>query len=193
MVFEFVQSCQDVQLGCTRAPLWRRHIVSVRQRDQEELRADVTWSLKHRDHWCPESQEVFLTVEEPLCGENVARSVRSEGFWAIKKEIERAREYLQSAVSQGKGEQAFQTLLQMNPLGSRQQPPMGVGLPGGPLRQPWQRGMQAQKRPLEAPEEAQRPAKRLLLTPPRAVGNVARPAAFGKGAAGRPVQLRPTP
>lgn len=74
-----------------------RYIVSVRGRTQEELRADVTWSGKRAEHWCPEASDVFMLIEEPLNGENVARCVRNEGLWAIYKEVCRARDFFASA------------------------------------------------------------------------------------------------
>ena len=39
------------------------------------------------------SQEVYLVIEEPLNGENVARSVSLAGFKAIVAEVDRARKY----------------------------------------------------------------------------------------------------
>ena len=64
-------------------------LLRVRPRSQEELRADVTWSQKKSEHWDPASSPVYLLIEEPLNGENVARCVKPEGFTAIQKEVRR--------------------------------------------------------------------------------------------------------
>lgn len=127
-VFAFADACPDVAGGSGAVPLERRHIVSVRGRTQEELRADTSWSNKHAEHWSPEREPVFMLIEEPLNGENVARCVKAEGFQAIRKELERARDYFNSS-SDGKVKQpAFDALLKLPPLTLRSQPPDGVGV-----------------------------------------------------------------
>jgi len=126
-VLEYATSCADHPGGSAKAPLTDRYIASVRNRTQEELRADVTWSVKYKDHWSPDLHEVFLTIEEPLNGENVARSVRKDGFKAICAEVDRAREFLTGADRDAKGQLPFEELLNLPPLNQRAQPPNGVG------------------------------------------------------------------
>ncbi|CAK9018611.1 Uncharacterized protein SCF082_LOCUS14158, partial [Durusdinium trenchii] len=74
-------------------PIHRRHIVSVRGRSQEELRREVAACPK-QDHWNPSSNPVFMLIEEPLTGENVARSVRENAFQDILAELQRALEIM---------------------------------------------------------------------------------------------------
>mmetsp|Transcript_46116 Transcript_46116/g.128239 ORF Transcript_46116/g.128239 Transcript_46116/m.128239 type:complete len:657 (-) Transcript_46116:104-2074(-) len=121
--------------SCGTIPLAKRHIVSVRPRSQQELRVDITWSNKRAEHWSPASQEVYLLIEEPLSGENVARCVKSSGFWAIRAEVERAREFLTERLEDGErgedgGLAVLKELFDLPPLATREQLPNGVGLPG---------------------------------------------------------------
>mmetsp|Transcript_17917 Transcript_17917/g.34977 ORF Transcript_17917/g.34977 Transcript_17917/m.34977 type:complete len:724 (-) Transcript_17917:311-2482(-) len=129
-VLGFVDECSDVAAGIGAAPVERRHIVSVRDGTQEELRADITWSQKHKEHWTPERDQVFLLIEEPLNGENVARCVRKDGFWAIHKEVLRSCKFLSDCSNDGKLP-PFKALLSLPALSARKQPPQGVGVPGG--------------------------------------------------------------
>lgn len=164
-VMGFVGKSNGVPGGCGVMPLPQRHIVSVRKRSQEELRADVSWSTKREQHWTPQANEVFMLIEEPLNGENVARCVKSAGFWAIRAEIERAQNFLKK-VQTGKSP-PFRALLALPPLSKRPQPPSGVGLP------PPVRGMQhpigVNKRPREEAARRQAstgpPQKRQMVAP----------------------------
>eukprot|EP00928_Gymnodinium_smaydae_P029269 TRINITY_DN22090_c0_g3_i1.p1 TRINITY_DN22090_c0_g3~~TRINITY_DN22090_c0_g3_i1.p1 ORF type:complete len:678 (-),score=183.47 TRINITY_DN22090_c0_g3_i1:213-2246(-) len=145
-VFGFLQHDTGAPGGCGTIPLSKRHIVSVRPRSQNELRMDVTWSAKRSDHWSPQNREVFLLIEEPFTGENVARSVRSQGFWAIHAEVERAREFF-SGCGGITGDldtelAPFNALVKLPPLTTRAQPPNGVGLGGA-----WRGGAFGAKRP----------------------------------------------
>lgn len=150
-VLAFASKTNGVPGGTGRVPIARRYIASVRPRSQEELRNDVTWSLKVKDHWSPHLHEVYLMIEEPLNGENVARSVRMDGFRAIVAEVDRARKYLQGTLSRDAGGKRFRALLQMPPLSKRQQPPQQLGMlgvrpPQHPqhqqrgLKRPWEQG-----------------------------------------------------
>jgi len=149
-VLGFAEECKDVAAGSASAPLKCRHIVSVRPRTQEELRTDVTWSTKLNEHWTPERNQVFLTIEEPLNGENVARCVRGDGFWAIQNEVKRCADFVNTAKQRGKNP-PFKALLDLLPLTTRMQPTSGVGLPakggkaGGKVAK-----HQGVKRPLES-------------------------------------------
>jgi len=129
MVLGFVEECTDIAAGIGAAPVDRRHIVSVREGTQEELRADITWSKKFKEHWTPEKDQVFLLIEEPLNGENVARCVRQDGFWAIHKEVLRSCKFLTDYRKDGKVP-PFKALLALPGLSARKQPPQGVGVAG---------------------------------------------------------------
>lgn len=113
-VLGFLQ--QDESGDCGRMAVENRHIVSVRPRSQEELRSDISWSPKFKEHWSPSGNAVFLLIEEPLNGENVARCVREEGFWAIHAEVKRAQEFLESVTCQKAG---FKALLKLPALSTR--------------------------------------------------------------------------
>jgi len=128
-VLAFVEECSDIAAGIGSAPVERRHLVSVRDGTQEELRADITWSNKYKEHWTPEKDKVFLLIEEPLSGENVARCVREDGFWAIHKEVSRSCKFLADCSKDGKLP-PFKALLALPGLSARKQPPQGVGVPG---------------------------------------------------------------
>lgn len=178
-VMGFVEGYSEGDKTIGRVPLDQRYIASVRPKTQEDLRADVTWSPKYNDHWNPQAHEVFLTVEEPLNGENVARCVKPDGFWAIRKEIGRARTFFAESAPDDSGLPNFQALLKLKPLSTRQQPANGCfkcGQLGHISRDcpqarvqrpaPWQQGPGAaagaphgQKRPLGA-GAPQPPAKR---------------------------------
>ncbi|CAE7671242.1 unnamed protein product, partial [Symbiodinium sp. KB8] len=49
------------------------------------------------DHWTPATSQVYLLIEEPFTGENVARSVRMDALRSIVSEIERAANHLSDA------------------------------------------------------------------------------------------------
>lgn len=110
-------------------PLSERHLVSVRGKTQQELLADITWSPKVDEHWTPQRNEVFLCIEEPFNGENVARCVRAEGFAAIREEVARGLEYM-AHMSSDNAMACFESLLLEPPRSRRAQPPNGVGLGG---------------------------------------------------------------
>lgn len=118
-VLGFLRQSTNEAKGCGTITLAARHIVSVRPRSQVELQGDIAWSLKKKEHWSPTENEVFLLIEEPLNGENVARCVRSEGFWAIHSEVKRALDFLASAASTQGGVKA---LLKLPPLTTRKTP-----------------------------------------------------------------------
>lgn len=105
-------------------PLNQRHIVSVCGRQQEELRRAVS-SCPKTDHWNPTSSPVFMLIEEPFTGENVARSVRENGLNDIVAELQRALDVM----SIENADAAFEELLHLPPLRQRQGAPDGVGLP----------------------------------------------------------------
>lgn len=105
-------------------PLESRYIASVKGRQQKELRQDVG-NCKKNDHWTPATSQVYLLIEEPFTGENVARSVRMDALRSIVSEIERAANQLSDAT-----DAKFKALLAQTPLSRRQQPPEGVGLFG---------------------------------------------------------------
>eukprot|EP00435_Cladocopium_sp_Y103_P005694 s1907_g1.t2 len=105
-------------------PLNQRHIVSVRGRQQEELCRAVA-SCPKADHWNPTSNPVFMLIEEPFTGENVARSVRENGLNDIVAELQRALDVM----STENADAAFEELLHLPPLRQRQGAPDGVGLP----------------------------------------------------------------
>eukprot|EP00929_Paragymnodinium_shiwhaense_P018705 TRINITY_DN1298_c0_g1_i1.p1 TRINITY_DN1298_c0_g1~~TRINITY_DN1298_c0_g1_i1.p1 ORF type:complete len:552 (+),score=125.56 TRINITY_DN1298_c0_g1_i1:124-1779(+) len=139
-------------MGCGLVPLSRRHIVSVRPRNQAELRTDVTWSAKRAEHWSPSAAEVFMCIEEPLNGENVGRAVRFEGFKAIFEEAERGVAALAEFQADEPGAEGgddnwqklvpgYCALLELEPLHTRAQPMNGVGLGrGGGFKRPFQGG-----------------------------------------------------
>eukprot|EP00439_Symbiodinium_sp_Y106_P030032 s673_g3.t1 len=84
-------------------PLESRYIASVKGRQQKdstavggELRQDVG-NCKKNDHWTPATSQVYLLIEEPFTGENVARSVRMDALRSIVSEIERAANQLSDA------------------------------------------------------------------------------------------------
>ncbi|CAK0894360.1 unnamed protein product [Prorocentrum cordatum] len=164
----------------------------------EELRADVTWSPKLNEHWEPGRQEVFMLIEEPLNGENVARCVRAEGFWAILAEVDRARNYLATARGcRDGGLAAFQALLGLPSLShARRQLPNGVGLPGRWQAPPAERA----KRPRaeaagEAPphKRARGPAGAPAPPPLRAGAKGAGAKGAGRLPARPPAALAPLP
>lgn len=166
-VLSFVTDCKDVPGGPGAVPLARRRIVSLRPRSQEELRNDVKWSQKLREHWTPEREPVFFTIEEPLNGENVARCVRQEGFHAIQAEIQRARDYF-ARVAGTDQLPPFKALLRLPPAAAKARvPSWSPGAPGkgggkgaAGFKRPWQQvaaatGGPAHKRPqLGAPGAA---------------------------------------
>jgi len=185
-VLGFVERTKGLPGGVGTAPLFQRYIVSVRPRTQSQLLQDLQKWTPKRDHWMPSSvNEIFLTIEEPLNGENVARSVRAAGFWAIMKEVHRARASMDrkhGTVTSAR----FKALLEMPAL-ARSMPPLpslgrlGVAPPGvqqgaarGAMPTYMQRGL---KRPLGRPGVLPA-AKRPVLGFP------------GRPAAG-PVVLRP--
>lgn len=107
-------------------PLHQRHIVSVRGATQEELQL-ATAECSKADHWDPLSNPVFMLIEEPFTGENVARSVREDALRDIVSELQRALEIMASMDA----EEAFEELLQLPPLRQRKGAPNGVGLGKG--------------------------------------------------------------
>jgi len=133
-VLGFVESCKDVAGGCGKAPLERRHIVSVRDRTQEELREDVLASATAEAHWSPETREVFLLIEEPLSGANVGRCVWFKGFCAIRAEVQRARKFLEATAPSRAGLPNFQALLAMPALSRGGQPQAGPPAGGATQR-----------------------------------------------------------
>lgn len=142
---------------CGQVPLDQRFIASVRPRSQEELRVDVTWSQKKSEHWDPASSPVYLLIEEPLNGENVARCVKPEGFTAIQKEVRRGIQSLGPMGSRESAAKSFKALLKLSPLAAnRTQPPGGFGSPTS-----WPRGA---KRPWESPHPWT-PNKRPMFVP----------------------------
>lgn len=166
-VLSFAGADSDLPLGCGALPLAQRHIVSVRDRSQQALRADISWSAKRFEHWSPSKQEVFMLVEEPLSGENVGRSVRKDGFQAIRAEVKRASEFFaerlaEGAVEDGDGDglSLFRELCYQEPLTTRAQPWSGGGGGGGPRNGGW-------KRPLEHAGEDEPWRKRPAWTGPQ--------------------------
>lgn len=151
-VLGFVEGIAANSVGSV--PLSRRHITSVRDRTQEEVRLDVTWSPARAQHWSPSSSEVFMAIEEPLSGENVGRSVRKDGFWAIHAEVKRACEFLAEnlgAETESGDFSVFKALLEQAPLSTRQQPFDGKGMGGT-----WQ----GAKRPFDGKGQEEPPHKR---------------------------------
>jgi len=136
-VLGFAEACSDATGGVGTVPLEHRHIVSVRPGTQEELRTDVAWSPKVSEHWEPGKQEIYMLIEEPLNGENGARCVRAEGFWAILSEVDRARKYLEGTRGRRDGGlAAFQAVLGMPSVShASRQLPNSVGLPSRRLGQ----------------------------------------------------------
>jgi len=133
-VFQFVDTCKDVAGGVGKAPLDRRHIVSVRERTQEELREDVLAAAKAEEQWAPASSELFLLIEDPLSGENVGRSVWFKGFCSMRAEVQRARQFLQTTASTKAGLPPFEALLSQPPLNKSPSPAGSVSQPAGPLQ-----------------------------------------------------------
>lgn len=123
-VLGFVESCKDVTGGCGKAPLDRRYIASVRDRTQEELCEDVAAAATAGEHWSPSDREAFLLIEEPLCGANVGGSCSFKGFCAIRAEVQRARQFFETASPTKAGLPNFQALLALSSLskGQTQQP-----------------------------------------------------------------------
>eukprot|EP00933_Yihiella_yeosuensis_P004791 TRINITY_DN109194_c0_g1_i1.p1 TRINITY_DN109194_c0_g1~~TRINITY_DN109194_c0_g1_i1.p1 ORF type:complete len:603 (+),score=112.62 TRINITY_DN109194_c0_g1_i1:34-1809(+) len=128
-------------------PVESRHIVSVRGLSQEDLRADISWAPK-ADHWAPATSKVWMLIEEPLTGENVARCVRDGGFRDILAEVERSVKHMERASSTSQ-DSAFKALLRLQPLNKRNGPAEGVGLarpavfPVGALKRPFDGASQA--------------------------------------------------
>lgn len=164
-VLAFVDECSDVAAGVGAAPVDRRHIVSVREGTQEELRADITWSNKYKEHWTPERDQVFLLIEEPLNGENVARCVRQDGFWAIHKEVSRSCKFLADCGKDGKLP-PFKALLALPGLSVRKQPPQGVGVGGGAADFKCYKCGRTGHRAAECPILQQRPAAPVVALKP---------------------------
>eukprot|EP00971_Amphidinium_carterae_P037771 742867-Amphidinium_carterae.2 len=108
---------------CGKIPLKDRHVVSVRPREQEDLLADVTWSLKYNEHWLPEKNPVFLTIEEPLSGENVSRAVRRDGLAAIWQEVHRALDFLTMEEDLGS---SYDVLVALPPCARDRAQPVGM-------------------------------------------------------------------
>jgi len=144
-VFSFADdsSCAALNGGPGAVPLASRQIVSVRPRDQEELRADICWSPK-KDHWSPECSPVFLLIEEPLSGENVARCVKLTGFKSIHNEIKRAAKFLSGGLDRRAAAKRFKALLSLPPLTAAAKLHYGIGnhgadkgAEGGKGKQPW--------------------------------------------------------
>ncbi|CAJ1402885.1 unnamed protein product [Effrenium voratum] len=94
---EALKPLESQGYGYGSLPLSQRHIVSVRGlQSQQELRRAVA-SCPKADHWNPAESEVFMLIEEPFTGENVARAVRADGFRDIVAEVTRAGKAMENA------------------------------------------------------------------------------------------------
>jgi len=140
----FAEQHHNLIGGCGGADLTSRHIVSLRPRTQKDLLGDVMrWSKQQ--HWVPSRvNQIFLTIEEPISGENVGRTVKANGFWALHSEVKRAREFLASWDGQ-KGSACFRALVELPALTRSVPPPqrpMGVAILGGKQQQQQQQQQQ---------------------------------------------------
>jgi len=131
----FAEQHHSLPGGCGVAALPSRYVVSLRPRTQKDLLSDVVrWS--RQDNWVPTSaNQMFLTIEEPLSGDNVGRSVKANGFWALHAETKRAREFVASWDGQ-KGSACFRALLELPALVRSVPPPQHpMRVPGGKQQQ----------------------------------------------------------
>jgi len=138
----FAEQHHNLTGGCGGATLSSRHVVSLRPRTQTDLRGDVTrWSRE--ESWVAgRGNQMFLTIEEPLTGENVGRNITANGFWALHSEIKRAREFLASWDGQ-QGSACFKALVELPALVRSVPPPQRpMGVPGGKQKQQQQQQQQ---------------------------------------------------